>query len=87
MTREPDLYIKLYQKYIRGNEAKTYQSFVVPIGNTKIIENIVFHPEDPVLKYHKMLSNTYCLSSLTSDFHIIDYTRAATACADCIEEK
>ena len=31
-------YKKLYQKYIRGNDMKTYQLFVVPIGNAKIIE-------------------------------------------------
>ena len=70
---------------IKGQGTKTYQSFVVPIGNTKIIENIVFHPEDPVLKYHQKLSNSCCLSILASSFHIIGDNRDLTALANEIE--
>ena len=50
---------------------KTYKLFEVPIGNTKITEKIEFHPKAPVLKYHQESSNSCCLTSLASAFHII----------------
>ena len=61
----------IYQETIRGQETKTYPLFVVPVGNTKITENIVIHPEAPVLTYHQKLSNNSCLNILASAFHII----------------
>ena len=48
-TREPAFYRKIYQTNIRVNDTKTYQLFVVPIGDEKITENIVFHPATPVI--------------------------------------
>ena len=63
---------------------KTYLLFVVPIGNAKITENIVFHPEAPVLKYHQNSSNSYFLSRLSSAFHGIGDTRAAYSLVDRI---
>ena len=36
---------------IEGQEMKTYQIFVVPICNTKIIQEIQIHPREPFLKY------------------------------------
>ena len=42
-TRETDFY-KNYQNNTKVNDTKTYQLFVVRIGNTKITENIVLHP-------------------------------------------
>ena len=38
-THELDFYFKILSKNIRGQETKTYQLFVVPIGNAKIREN------------------------------------------------
>ena len=40
---------------------------------------MVFHPEAPVLKYYKKLSNSCCLSSLASEFHSISKERDAAA--------
>ena len=65
---------------------KTYPLFVVPIGNAKITEKIVFHPASPVLKYHQNASHSCCLSGLSSNFHSIDEDRSETALANCIEE-
>ena len=48
-THELDFYNKNYIKNNRGHDTKTYQLFLVPIGNAKITENILFHPADPVL--------------------------------------
>ena len=69
---------KTVLKCIRGQETKTYNLFVVPIGNAKITEKIVFHPEAPVLKCHQKLSNNFFLSSLSSVFHGIGDNRATT---------
>ena len=78
--------IKKLHKNIRGHETKTYQLFVLPIGNAKITENIVFHPESPVLKYRQTSYNTCCLSSLSSVFHSIGDNRAVTALANRIKK-
>ena len=43
---------------------QTYPLFVVPISNAKMTENIVFHPESPVLEYQQKYSNSCSLSSL-----------------------
>ena len=64
---------------------KTYHLFVVPIGNTKITENIMFCLEAPVLKYHRKSSNSCCSSSLASAFHIISDNRAVTTLVNRIE--
>ena len=65
---------------------KTYQLYVVPIGNEKITENIGFHPKSLVLKYHPESSKSCCLSSLESAFHRIVKNRSVTDLANCIEE-
>ena len=36
---------------IKVQEMETYQIFVVPMGNTKITEEIEFHPRATVLKH------------------------------------
>ena len=42
-----DFYKKLYKMNIEGQEMETYQIFVVPMGNTKITEEIDFQaPND-----------------------------------------
>ena len=84
-TREPDFYEKIHQKYIRGHDTKTYKLFVVPIDNAKITKNIVFHPADPVLKYHQKFSNSSCLISLASAFHGIGDNKAVTTLVNHIE--
>ena len=76
---------KLYQTNIRGQEIKTYQLYVVPIGSAKITEKIEFHSEAPVLKYHQELSNGCCLSSLASSFHSIVDNRDVTSLENIIK--
>ena len=46
----------------------------------------MFHPEAPVLKYHQKSSNSCCLSSLASDFHIIGDNMAVDSLANHIED-
>ena len=36
---------------IEGQEMETYQLFVVLIGSAKILEEIEFHPREPVIQY------------------------------------
>ena len=86
MTREPYLYFKIYQNIFRGDDTKTYQLFAVPIGNVKITDEIQFRPAAPVIKYHQKLSNSCCLSSLASSFHVIVDNRAVTALVNIIEK-
>ena len=50
MTREPDIYIKLYQTNTRGDDTKAYQIFSVPIGNAKTTDEIQFRPAFPVFR-------------------------------------
>ena len=59
MTREQDLYRKLYQTNFRGDATKTFQIFGVPIGDTKIKRKVHFHPAAPVIKYHQNISNSF----------------------------
>ena len=77
--------LKTLSENIRGQETKTYQLFVVPIGNAKTPENIYFLPEAPVLQYHQQSSNSCCLGSLSSAFYIIGDNRNTTDLANSIE--
>ena len=45
-----------------------------------------FHPETPLLEYHKESSNSCCLSSLASSFHSIDDEMAVTPIENRIGE-
>ena len=65
---------------------KKYLLFAVPIVDAKTTENIVFHPAAPVIKYHQKTSNSCCLSSLASAFHIISDNRAVNSLVNSIEE-
>ena len=78
--------IKNYQTNTRGDNTKTYQLFIVPIGNAKTTEEIQFHPAAQVLKYHQQSYNSCCLSSLASAFYSIGDNRATTTPANCTEE-
>ena len=46
-------YIFFCQTSIKGQETKTHQLYVVPIGNSKITEKIEFRPEATVLNITK----------------------------------
>ena len=85
MTREPNLYEKLYQKNTRGDDTKTYQLFSVPIVNTKTTDELLFHPSAPVLKYLQKAYNSCCLSSLASAFQSVGDDRAVSSLSNCIE--
>ena len=78
--------IKNYQINTRGSDTKTYQLVAAPIGNTKTTEEIQFHPEAPVLKYHQKSYNSCFLSSLASAFHSIGGNRDVTSLVNCIGE-
>ena len=64
---------------------KTYQLFVVPVGNAKIAEEIEFHPRAPVLKYHQESYNSCFLIILASAFHSIGEKKAETFLVNLIE--
>ena len=71
---------------IKGQENKTYQLYVVTMGNAKIAEKIEFHLEAPVIKYHQESYNSCCLSILAAPFHSIGDNRAVTDLENSIEE-
>ena len=50
--------------------------FGVPIGNAKMVKKVQFHPEAPLIQYHKKSYNSCCLSSLASALHCIDDNRS-----------
>ena len=75
MACEPDFYKELYQTKFRGYDTKIFQIFGVPIGNAKITRKLQFHLAAPVMNYHQKTSNIFCLSSLASAFHCINYNR------------
>ena len=77
---------ELYQKYFGGDDTKTYQLFAVSIGDSKITDEIQFHPAAPVMKYQGNSSDSCCLSSLVSSFYSINDNRAVPALVNCIEE-
>ena len=61
-----------------------YLQYEVVIKKTK--ENIVFHSEEPVIKYHQTTFNSCYLSSLESDLHSIGDNRAVFSHVNKIEE-
>ena len=77
---------KLYQNKLRGNDTKTCQIFGVPIGSTKILSHVKFHPAALVTKYHQNTYNNFCLSSLALAFHFIGENSSVTALFNSIEE-
>ena len=85
MTCETSLNKIILQTNIRGHDTKIDKLFVVPIGNAKILENIVFHPSSAVLDFLQKTSNSF-FCSLSSPFHIIDGNRSITSLVHCIKE-
>ena len=83
MTYEPYFYRKII-KMFRGDDTKTYQLFALPIGNSKITNEMQFHPAAPVIKYHQNSSNICCFSSLASVFQSIGDYRDVTALVNLI---
>ena len=86
MTRESDFYIELYQTKFRGGDTKTFQIIGVPIGNVKIKRQVQFHLAAPLMKYHQKTFNSFCLSSLASEFNCINYNMYVLALVNIIEE-
>ena len=84
MTCEPYFYREMYQAKFRSDDTKTFQIFVVPIGNAKITRKVQFHLLAPVMKYHQKTYNSCCLSSLVSDFHCINENRAVISLVNSI---
>ena len=80
------IYIKLYDTKFRGDTTRNYQKFGVPIGNVIMNQKVRFYTEAPLIKYHKNIPNSCCLSSLASAFHCVCDNRAFTALVNRIEE-
>ena len=85
MTREPDLYKKLYNTKFRCDATHDYQKFGVPIGNARMNQKVRFRTEAPLIKHHQHISNSCCLSSLESAFHCIGNNRYVAAISNLIE--
>ena len=49
-------------------------------------QNVRFHTETPLIKYHQKIYNSFCLSSLESSFHCIGDNTAVTALVNRIEK-
>ena len=85
-TYESYYYQNNYQIYIRGHDKKTYQLFVVPIGVSKITENVMLYLAAPVLEFHQKMSNNCFLGSLASAFHSIGDNSVVTSLVNRIEK-
>ena len=85
-TSGPDFYRNIFQKNDKTQDTNTFEMFKVPIGNSKCVKKIKFHSKAPMIKYHQESLDSFCFSSLTSDFTIINQTRASNDIAMCIEE-
>ena len=80
-TREPDLYGEIFQRHDKTQDTNTFKMFEVLIGNTKFVEEMKFHSKGPMLKYRQKSLNSCCFSSLASDFHSTNQTKAANSIA------
>ena len=60
--------------------------FVVPIGNSKNVEEIKFHIDAPMIKYCQNTSNSCCFSSLVLAFGSINKIKAINAISERIEK-
>ena len=78
-TREPDLYKKLFQIHDDTQDINTFRFFKVPIGKAKCVESFKFQNDAPILKYCQKSLNSFCFSSLASDFASINHNKAANA--------
>ena len=79
MTHEPDFYQKIYDTMSRDDTKHDYQKSGVPIGNERMNKKVSFRTEAPLIKYHQKIYTSYCLISLTSEFHYIGDNRDVTA--------
>ena len=59
--------------------------FVVTIDNAQNVEEMMFHIDDPMLKYRQSTSNSCCFGSLESAFDIINQTKAANDISKRVE--
>ena len=53
--------------------------FVVPYGNSKSVEEMMFHIDAPMLKYFQSPLNSCCFSSLISAFDSINQIKVSNA--------
>ena len=68
ITLEPDSHKNIFQIHENTQDTNTFIIFQVPIGNSKCVENVKFHNDAPMIKYRQKSLNSYCFSSLESDF-------------------
>ena len=66
--------------------SKTFRTFQVPIGNTKVVKSFVFHKDDPILSYFQKTLNSCCFVSSASAFAGINHFKAADAISIRIKE-
>ena len=85
-TREPDFYMKIYQRHDKTQDTNELKMFEVPIGNKKCVEEKKFHSKSPMLKYCQNSLNSCCFGSLASSFDSINQTKANIAISIRIEE-
>ena len=64
ITRQTDLYKKLFYSHEDTQDTNTSKGFQVPIGNSKCVGNSKFHNDAPMLKYCQKSLNIFCFSSL-----------------------
>ena len=84
-TREPDLYMKLFQSHDDTQDTNTFKFFQVPIGNAKYVESFKFQNDAPILKFcQKSLKNCF-FCSLASSFASSNYNKADDAISLCID--
>ena len=75
-THEPDFYNKMFQRHDETQDTNTFKMFVVPIRNSKNVEEMKFHIDIPMLKYYQNTPNSCCFSSLVSAFDSINNIKA-----------
>ena len=86
ITREPDLYKKLFQSHNDTQDINTFRFFQVPVGNAKHVESFKFQNDYPILKYCQKSLNSCCFSSLALYFASINHNKASNAISLRIKE-
>ena len=66
MTREPEIFKRLYLKHIPGQTNKDWFILSVPIGYSKQTSQVQFDPDNPILAYQQHDQNSCCMSILAS---------------------
>ena len=66
MTRDPELYNRLFQRNVEEQSGKELPTFPIPIRNSKETGETEFHFYDPTLKFQHNNSNSCFFVSLSS---------------------